>query len=84
MIAASVKYIVIGLTVVAILGSAYALGKRGGRVEQLEDIVEAERERRDIDDNIQTLSDYDLCLRLVRMPEQCQQLRRVAPTASRE
>ncbi len=60
----------------------YVSGGNAARVKQLEEIVEAERERQDIDNRFQNLDDYSLCLRLVRVPDKCEQLRGVEGTPS--
>jgi len=61
---------------------AYYSGKHEGRVEQLEEVVKAEQERREIDGRVQDLTDYDLCLRLVRLPDRCDELRGVEKTSN--
>jgi len=65
----------------ALFGAGYLKGKNDGQVDQLKSSVEAYRERSDIDARVRTGSDYQLCLDLGGLPDQCQQLRGMDPAA---
>lgn len=67
-----VAIIAFGLTYVG-----YQKGRYDGRIEQLKGSVEAYQERGDIDNETRNLGDYDLCLRVGGLPDQCDELRRL-------
>ena len=75
------KYAIAGFATASFVIGVFYYGKHvghtEGRIAQLEDIIEAEKKRGEIDAEVQNLDDYALCLRVVRLPEQCEQLRGV-------
>jgi hypothetical protein len=58
----------------------YFSGIRDGRIEQLKDTIAAEKARDKIDADTARLSDYDLCVSLGGLPDQCAELRGVGKT----
>lgn len=63
----------------AIIG--YVKGNSAGRVEQLQDTVEAYEKRKGIDHAVSGVNRYRLCVDLGGMPDECQQLRRMDEAA---
>lgn len=63
----------------AIIG--YVKGNSAGRVEQLQDTVEAYEKRKGIDHAVSGVNRYRLCVDLGGMPGECQQLRRMDEAA---
>lgn len=57
----------------AIVG--YVKGNSAGRVEQLQDTVEAYEKRKGIDNAVSSVDRYRVCVDLGGMPDECQQLR---------
>ena len=78
-----VKYLIIAAVgasaVVGIYFYGHATGKQAGRVEQLEKSVQAEKDRKNVDQTVAGLDDYELCVRVGGLPDDCQQLRGVDP-----
>jgi len=72
----------------ALIGGAYMLGRHdgraAGRVDQLADTVAAYAKRQEIDHAVADLDAYRLCLELGGLPDQCDQLRRMATAAKGE
>lgn len=73
------KYLIIlGLGAASVVG-IYTYGRisgiNAGRLQQLEATIKAEKERKDVDQTVNRLSDTDLCVRLGGLLEDCQQLR---------
>lgn len=81
-----VKYLILvgaGAGVVAgVYFYGYSAGKSDGRLAQLEDSIKAEKDRKNVDQEIAGLDDYALCLRVGGLPEQCDELRRMDAAAS--
>lgn len=75
---AGIKIAILLAVVVGLFGAGYWKGHSDGRVEQLKDSVEAYEKRGDIDDEVGGLDRRGLCLRLGGVPEQCDELRRMA------
>lgn len=65
--------ILIGVS--AIFGAGYWKGSNDGQVSQLKSSIDAYRERGAIDARVRSSSDYQLCISLGGVPEQCEQLR---------
>lgn len=80
-----VKYLVIAALGASAVAGVYfyghATGKQAGRVEQLEKSVQAEKDRKNVDQNIAGLDDYGLCVRVGGLPDDCEQLRGLDTTA---
>lgn len=80
------------LTVLGLAASAcvisvmigFVYGVQHGRTKQLADTVEAYQKRGKIDADVGARGDYQLCLDLGGLPDQCNELRRVDPAASGE
>jgi hypothetical protein len=66
---------------VAVIGAALAFGyyqgRTAGRVEALQDSVEAYQKRERIDDEIGSMDDVRLCLQLGGLPDECNELGRL-------
>lgn len=81
-----VKYLLIfaaGASVVTgVYFYGYSAGMRDGRVEQLEKSIQAEKDRKNVDQDIAGLDDYDLCIRVGGLPDDCGQLRGVDTPAT--
>lgn len=89
LIPAWLKLGVIGLAAVALVAwGAWTLGKlegrQQGRLAQMEDTIEAHEKWEGIEDAVSNLGDYDLCIELGGLPDQCEQLRRMDEAAGRE
>lgn len=67
-----------------VYGVGYVKGRTAGRVAQLQDTVEAYKQRQEIDEDVANLDDYRLCLDIGGLREQCEQLRGVDEAASGE
>lgn len=61
-----------------LFGTGYMIGRKDGKVEQLQDSVEAYQKREGIDDAVGKMDDYRLCLELGGLPNDCAELRGVA------
>ena len=69
-----------GLAVALVAGiflAGYWQGRNAGKREQLEDTIKAFEKRQEIDNEIDNLDAYRVCLELGGMPEQCAELRRM-------
>ena len=68
----------------SVLISVYLYGRHSGKTEIrnkiLEDTLEAVERRKEIDQNVENISPYDLCVRVGGLPEQCDELRGVDET----
>lgn len=73
----SYLYGAVALAFVALLVVVYYKGREAGKIDQLKATVAAERNRGDVDNDVARSSDYDLCVRVGGLPEQCDELRRV-------
>ena len=80
-----------GAAVGLVLGIAFGFtagffkGQASARIKQLEGTVEAHETRNKIDDAVSRAGDYDLCIRLGGLPDDCDKLRRVeTPSSSKE
>ena len=62
---------------IGLLILVYFKGKEAGKIDQLKATVQAERTRKDVDQETARLGDYELCLRVGGVPEQCDELRGV-------
>ena len=67
-----------------LIGLGYVKGRSDGKIEQLKGSVEAYQERGDIDNETRNLGDYDLCLRVGGLPDQCDELRGLEQTTPAE
>ena len=61
--------------VAAVVG--YVKGNSAGRVEQLQNTVEAYEKRKGIDNEVSRVDRYRLCIDLGGMPDECTELRRM-------
>lgn len=68
-----------GITGVWLHGNYY--GREQGRVKQLEDTVRATKDRADVDEDVANRNNFDLCVSIGGMPDDCAQLRGVDETA---
>lgn len=59
----------------------YLKGRSDGRIELLDKTVKAYERRSKIDNDVQDLSRFDLCISLGGMPGECAQLRGMVKTA---
>jgi hypothetical protein len=80
---AGVKIAILLAVVVGLFGAGYLKGNSDGRVDQLQDSVEAFENRGEVDDEVGNLDDRALCIRLGGVPEQCDELRRLAEAAGK-
>lgn len=65
-------------------GTGFYFGVQSGRQQQMADTVAAYQKRGKIDADVGSRDDYQLCLDLGGLPDQCNELRRVDPAASGE
>lgn len=74
------KPLIIVAVILGALGFAYYKGatdkQRQLELRALEAEVKAEKMRREIDNETENLGDYDLCIELGGLPEDCKQLMR--------
>lgn len=77
-------YIAAGIiaAVVASFGLGVWFGRSWGRVDQLQDSVQAYETREGIDNDTNGLARYLVCRRLGGLPEQCDELRRLDEAAA--
>lgn len=80
------KYLLIFAAGASVVTGVYfyghSAGLRDGRVEQLEKSIQAEKDRKNVDQDIAGLDDYDLCIRVGGLPDDCEQLRGVDAPAT--
>ena len=69
---AALVFIAVGL-----YAYGYQEGKTAAKLETIKSDLQAYREREAIDNETSELSDYDLCLWIGRMPDDCRELQRV-------
>ena len=67
------------VAVFALVGTAaivgYVKGNSAGRIEQLQDTVEAYEKRKGIDNAVSSVDRHRVCVDLGGMPDECEQLR---------
>lgn len=72
-------WVVIAVLFGASLGGSYLYGKQAGRVTQLERSIKLEKARKNVDNDVAHRDDYQLCISVGGVPDDCEQLRRVDP-----
>lgn len=76
------------VAIFAVLGAVaiggYVKGRHSGRIEQLQDTVEAYEKRKGIDDEVSGVDRYRVCVDLGGLPVECEQLRGLDETAEGE
>ena len=76
------------VAVFALVGAAaivgYVKGNGAGRIEQLQDTVEAYEKRKGIDNAVSGVNRYQLCVDLGGLRDECEQLRGVDEAAEGE
>ena len=78
------RYVLIAVAIAVVAGGAYWKGLQAGKVQGLKDTVQAYKNREQVDENINRLGAYDLCIELGGLPEQCAELRGVDSGAPAE
>lgn len=78
------KLVAVAVFAFGLTMAGYMKGRSDGKIEQLKGSVEAYQERGDIDNETRNLGDYDLCLRVGGLPDQCDELRRLEQAATAE
>lgn len=71
------KIAVVIVMIVAAWIGGFVSGRMSGKAQQLADTVEAFQKRGKIDAAVDGKPDYDICIAVGGVPEQCNQLRRV-------
>lgn len=78
----------ISLVALVVASVAYAWGRADGRhagqIEQLQATVKAEAKRKGIENDVQELDRYKLCIAAGGLHDQCDELRRLDPAAEAE
>lgn len=80
----AVKIAIGALMCAAIFAGGYIGERQAGKMEQLADTVEAFRKGDKIHADVDNRDDRRICLDLGGLPEQCDELRRLAPAAESE
>ncbi|MGL4490506.1 MAG: hypothetical protein ACRCU5_13800 [Rhizobiaceae bacterium] len=71
----AVKLIAGAAIIALVFGYAYFAGRNADEVKELKDTVKAHETRDEVKRRVEALSDYELCVELGRLPDDCAQLR---------